>query len=311
MSRGTMEHAERERHSSPEKDGAKEVRAKKGDRNRILAVVGVMAALGIAAGTYMWIRSGRSASTDDAFIDGRILQINSKVAGQAVAVFVDDNQEVKKGDPLATIDPVDYRIKRDQARAELEAARAEARRSAAEEERARKLFDKEEVSRQVYDNASAAADVARAKADLADKKLAAADLDLANTQIVAPEAGRIARKSVELKSFVQVGQPLMALVTRDLWVTANFKETQLTQMKPGQKALIKIDAFPGREFHGHVDSVQPGTGSRFSLFPPENATGNFVKVVQRVPVKIVFDDPPESMPPLAAGMSVVPTVDLR
>jgi len=100
--------------------------------------------------------------------------------------------------------------------------------------------------------------------------------------------------------FVQVGQQLMALVTGDLWVIANFKETQLEHIRPGQPADTRVDAFPGKVFHGHVDSIQRGTGARFSLLPPENATGNYVKVVQRVPVKIVFDDPPDPQYPLGS-----------
>jgi membrane fusion protein (multidrug efflux system) len=164
------------------------------------------------------------------------------------------------------------------------------------------------VSRQAEDAALSSADVALAQSDLAEKKVAAAELDLGDTRIKAPADGQVARKGVEPGSFVQVGQPLMALVTPDVWVTANFKETQLTRVRPGQKVRIEVDAFPGRTYHGHVDSVQRGTGARFSLFPPENATGNFVKVVQRVPVKIVFDEPPEALLGLAPGMSAVPTI---
>ena len=103
----------------------------------------------------------------------------------------------------------------------------------------------------------------------------------------------------------------MALVTDDLWVVANFKETQLAEIRPGQSVEIKVDAYPRKVFRGHIDSIQAGTGSRFSLLPPENATGNYVKVVQRVPVKIVFDDPPDPERPLGPGMSVVPEVKVR
>ena len=99
------------------------------------------------------------------------------------------------------------------------------------------------------------------------------------------------RKNVEPGSYVQVGQPLLAVVEPDVWVVANFKETQLTEMRPGQPVTVNVDTYPGVDFKAHVDSVQRGSGSRFSLLPPENATGNYVKVVQRVPVKIVFDDP--------------------
>jgi membrane fusion protein (multidrug efflux system) len=241
-------------------------------------------------------------------LESHVLPISSRVSGQALRVEATDNQAVKAGDLLVEIDPRDYDLKLAQRRAELAAARAEARRAASDADRARQLFGKGQMSRQAEDAALSSADVAQAQADLAEKKVAAAELDLSDARIKAPADGQVARKGVEPGSYVQVGQPLMALVTPDVWVTANFKETQLTRVRPGQKVLIDVDSFPGRTFHGHVDSLQRGTGARFSLFPPENATGNFVKVVQRVPVKIVFDEPPESLGRLAPGMSAVPTI---
>jgi membrane fusion protein (multidrug efflux system) len=110
-------------------------------------------------------------------------------------------------------------------------------------------------------------------------------------------------------NYAAVGQALMMFVPREVWITANFKETQLNLMRPGQPVTISIDAYPGRTFKGHVDSVQSGSGTAFSLLPAENATGNYVKIVQRVPVKIVFDTPPDVL--LGPGMSVVPTVKVR
>jgi membrane fusion protein (multidrug efflux system) len=151
---------------------------------------------------------------------------------------------------------------------------------------------------------------AAADRDRALAQVRQAELDLSYTTIRAPESGQIAKKSVELGAYVQVGQALLALVPKDMWVVANFKETQLTHMRPGQKAEIRIDAYPGRSFKGHLDSVQVGTGARFSLLPPENATGNYVKVVQRVPVKLVFDEATDGIV-LAPGMSVEPEVLLR
>jgi membrane fusion protein (multidrug efflux system) len=138
-----------------------------------------------------------------------------------------------------------------------------------------------------------------------------AQLELSYTKIVAPEAGRITQRSVEPGRYVQVGQPLLSIVPDRLWVVANFKETQLHAMRPGQAVAITVDAYPTRTFRGHVDSIQAGAGAAFSLLPPENATGNYVKVVQRVPVKIVFDDPPDPHDVLGPGMSVVPTVTVR
>ncbi|MCA1816496.1 MAG: HlyD family secretion protein [Acidobacteria bacterium] len=137
-----------------------------------------------------------------------------------------------------------------------------------------------------------------------------AELELSYTKIYAPGAGRITNKSVEEGALVQVGQPLMAVVQSDVWVVANFKENQIGRMHVGQHVDISVDAYPGKVFRGHVESLQAGTGSRFSMMPAENATGNYVKVVQRVPVKIVFDDPPDSNYMLAPGMSVVPEVQV-
>ncbi len=138
-----------------------------------------------------------------------------------------------------------------------------------------------------------------------------AELEFSYTKVLATEDGRMARKTVEAGNFVQPGQALVSLVPPDVWVVANFKETSLERLKPGLKVSISVDAYPGKVFRGHVDSVQPGSGSVFSLLPPENATGNFVKIVQRVPVKIVFDDPPDPNCWLAPGMSVIPEVELK
>jgi len=141
--------------------------------------------------------------------------------------------------------------------------------------------------------------------------VAQAELELSYTKLYAPDDGRVTNKSVEEGALVQSGQPLMAIVPGDVWVTANFKENQIGNMRPGQSAEITVDAYPDKVFKGHVDSIQAGTGARFSLLPPENATGNYVKVVQRVPVKIVFDEPPDPAHMLAPGMSVVPEVKVR
>jgi len=138
-----------------------------------------------------------------------------------------------------------------------------------------------------------------------------AQLNLSYTRITAPWAGTVTRKSVVEGNFVQVGQALMALVSDQPWVVANFKESQLERMRSGQPVEIRIDAYPNRKFKGHIDSVQNGSGARFSLLPPENATGNYVKVVQRVPVKILFDELPPKEWRVGPGMSVVPRVRVR
>jgi membrane fusion protein, multidrug efflux system len=227
----------------------------------------------------------------------------------------------------------------DQARAQVGVAEANATNAMAGLKRSQSLIVKMAVSQQALDDAVAAARRTAAALIAAQKGLEAAEaqfgvtksqietaeaalrsaaaqaeqarLDLSYTEVTASEAGTIAHKNVSPGDYVQIGQNLIALVPLKIWITANFKETQLDLMRAGQPVEIRIDAYPGQTFHGHVDSFQRGSGPAFSLLPPENATGNFVKVVQRVPVKIVFDDPPDQGRPLGPGMSVVPRVKVR
>ena len=136
-----------------------------------------------------------------------------------------------------------------------------------------------------------------------------AETNLSRTTITAPVAGRVTKLTAAKGAYAQVGQALMIFVPREMWITANFKETQLTEMRPGQPVEVTIDSYPGRTFAAHVDSIQDGSGTVFSLLPAQNATGNFVKVVQRIPVKIVFDSPPDVY--IGVGMSVEATVKVR
>jgi membrane fusion protein (multidrug efflux system) len=152
---------------------------------------------------------------------------------------------------------------------------------------------------------------AQAQIEEAAANLQAAKLNESYTEIRAPEDGRVTEKAVEPGDYVQTGQTLFALVPANVWVTANYKEDQIGLMRPGQPAQIEIDALHGQTFPGHIDSIQSGSGARFSLLPPENATGNYVKVVQRVPVKIAFDHLPQVGLPLGPGESVVPTVEVE
>jgi len=154
----------------------------------------------------------------------------------------------------------------------------------------------------------AAVSVALAQLRLAEANVQAAQLDLSYTKVHAPCDGRVTRKAVEAGDYVQIGQQLMSLVPTDVWVIANFKESQLRKMKPGQPVSVEIDALGGRTFRARVDSVQAGSGAAFSLLPPENATGNYVKVVQRVPVKILFDEPLPADHTFGPGLSVTPSV---
>jgi membrane fusion protein, multidrug efflux system len=151
--------------------------------------------------------------------------------------------------------------------------------------------------------------VLKAQLESARAQLAQAASNLSRTIISAPVAGRVTQLTAAKGGYAAVGQALMMFVPRDVWITANFKETQLDLMRPGQPVDIEIDAYPDRTFEGRVDSVQAGSGTAFSLLPAQNATGNYVKIVQRVPVKIVFNKPPDVL--LGPGMSAVPTVKVR
>jgi membrane fusion protein (multidrug efflux system) len=366
-----------------------------------LAVIGIVLLAGAAGGTLYWLHAQRFESTDDAFIDGNIVQLAPQVAGLVAELRIDDNQVVRKGDLLLAIDPRDFEAQvaaakaaLDMAMAQREAAaaslalikvssgaslneatsaveqaghavevskaqvaanRAAAARAAADLARDEELIRAGNVSRQRLDQSRADAQTTRAQMLAAESSVAVsealaqqaearledarsapqkiavaeaqlrngdaqiaqaqanlhqAEINLAYTKIFAPQDGRITRKAVQLGDLVQKNQVIASLVAGMPWVSANFKETQLTRVRPGQPVEIKVDAYPGQSYHGHVDSVQQGTGARFSLLPPENATGNFVKVVQRVPVKIVFDGLPDGAGLLALGMSVVPTVEV-
>jgi membrane fusion protein (multidrug efflux system) len=395
-----------------------------GGRGRMIAIGAVVLVAVIAL--FVWLSSGKQ-STDDAQIDGHITQVSSRVGGTVVKLNFEDNQVVKAGDVLVELDPRDYQVAVDRAKAELADAQANAAaatsgipitevststgtrsatggleeaqagvgmaesqiasahaelvaaqarqrdrestatKTARDVDRLKPLVAKEEISQQQFDAAVAAAESARAAADAARSEAAAAEtaiaiaeqrarqsrgtaaqaqaavqatrsapqqmqvtraraamaearvqqsqaalaqaeLNLQRTRIKAPSSGVVSRKNVEVGQVVQPGQPLLALVSQDdLWVTANFKETQLKNMRAGQRAKVSVDAV-GRDFEGHVDSIAPATGAKFSLLPPENATGNYVKVVQRVPVKIVIDPGQDPEHRLRPGMSVAPSV---
>jgi len=281
------------------------------NKKRAFLIFGVLLLMGLSIGFFVYLHARHYESTDDAFIEAHVIPISARVSGLVLAVHVNDNQFVKKGDLLIEIDPADYGVKRNEQRAKLAAAEAEAKRSALDVARYQELYQKDEITRQQLDNALAQAAAEMADVEQSRAVVKQAELNFSYTQIRAPQDGRITRKSVEAGSYVQVGQTLLSVVPPDVWVTANFKETQLTHMHPGQAVRIHADAYPHHDFHGHIDSIQSGTGARFSLLPAENATGNYVKVVQRVPVKILIEDNNDPQFLLAPGMSVVPTVDLK
>ena len=279
-----------------------------------LLTLPVFIAAGLAAGLiFAWVifKNVCYVATDDAFIDGNVLMVSPKVSAHVLNIPVEDNQAVAAGAVLVELDPRDFEIRGRMAAAELEGAKAEEEQARQDSDRYAKLSEADEISKQQMDRALLRARIAAAKVAEAEAALQKSALDLSYTRIASPVAGHVARKSVTLGAFVQPGQSLMAVVSDKKWVVANFKETDLTRLRPGQKAALTIDAYPGHSWAGHVDSVQRGTGARFSLFPPENAAGNYVKVVQRVPVKIVFDETVDDRYPLSGGMSVVPEVKVR
>jgi len=231
------------------------------------------------------------------------------VSGHVSKVLISDNQIVKKGDVLVEIDPRDYATKLEQARAKTAGMKAKLEQTVSDLTRYQALAEKDEVSRQILDHAKAANELSAADLSSAKAELQQAQLNMSYTKIIAPQDGRITRKSVEAGAFVGVGQALFAIVPNETWVVANFKETQLRHMKAGQTAEIKVDAY-GLKLAAHVDSLQSGTGSKFSMLPPENASGNFVKVVQRVPVKILFDEPLPAEHVIGPGLSVTPSVEV-
>jgi membrane fusion protein (multidrug efflux system) len=284
-------------------------RAKK---KKAFLIVGAIVAVGLVAGWFYASYSRTHISTDDAFIEGNIYTIAFRVAGTVKAVHVSDNQKVKKGDLLVELDPADYRSRRDAARANLALQRANLRFAQQELKRAKTLLAEEAGTADRYDKAASSEEMARAEVKLAEEHLEQAELNLGYTTVVAPADGDVTKKNVQVGNQVQANQPLMALVSLDdLWVIANYKETEMGGMHPGQEVRITVDTFPGRTFRGTVDSIMAGTGVSFSLFPAENATGNYVKVVQRIPVKIRLDRSSDPGQVLRVGMSVVPTVITR
>ena len=292
-----------------------------------------------------WMYFSTFETTDDAFVEGHIVRISPKITGIIEKLYIDDNQHVKKGDLLLVIDDRDYQVKYDQAKAAYEMAlyrqksavvdkvSAETDLKVAKQdfERYKNLFEKGAVSQQEYDQAKSKYDVAKANyataqqavfskeknkvADAELKRLEAAmkqaELELSYTKIYAPDDGKITNRSAEEGAYINAGAPLFSIVPDKRWVVANFKETQLDGMRVGQPVRIKVDAYPHLKLMGKVDSIQSSTGAKTSMFPPENAVGSYVKVVQRVPVKIVFTDKLDPQYNIEPGMSVVPKVYIK
>jgi len=350
-------------------------------RNVAFGILVVALVVGVVALFFFLEYRRTHVTTDDAFVDGRIHVVASKVPGTVLALHVKDNQFVNKDEPVLDIDPVDYRVALQEAQANLEMEKArltevqsrvettrkqlmeiraslDAARSAlkaqealawkadADLKRAEPLIKEQIVTQEYYDQRKTNQDVAVAQVKSARENVnrlegsvesqkslirqmeaavapqqaliqqrealvEKARLNLGYTNILAPASGYVTKRSAEVGNQVQAGQPLLAVVPlaqEQIWITANYKETELRDVKPGQKVEIKVDTYPGKVFRGRVNSIMAGTGSVFSLFPPENATGNYVKIVQRIPVRVTLDEGSDPDHLLRVGMSVVPTI---
>lgn len=352
-------------------------------RKKIAILLFIIVIITAIIGLYTYVNYKKThISTDDAFIDGRIHTISSKIPGTVRHIHVHDNEFVNKGSLLVDIDEKDYVIRVNQAMSALDAEKsklsefettievtkkklseliflvtsaqanlklreAELRQSNLDFKRISKLYAKNIATQEQFEKMKTSHDIAAVRREAAEEQvkqskasletqyavikqtesahnaqkskvkqkeelLAAEELQKSYTKIYAPVDGYITKKNVESGNQIQAGQPLMAVVPLDdIWITANYKETQLERVKPGQKVDIRIDTYPGEVFHGTVHSIMAGTGSVFSLFPPENATGNYVKVVQRIPVKIILADTPITDYVFRIGMSVVPTIVIK
>ncbi|MGH8151018.1 MAG: efflux RND transporter periplasmic adaptor subunit [Steroidobacteraceae bacterium] len=353
--------------------GAQDARAAVGvdpaKRRRFTLIAVVVVAAVVVAAAVWWLIERNYESTDDAYIDTRLVYLSPQVAGRVLHVYANDNVRVQKGELLVEIDPANAQARVDQAQAQvaqataqLAAVNAQLRVSEANDQRTRaavtgaaaqaanaardlaryrglnaampsavavQQFDQARMqavhtaserevatldakaAAQQVDAARTQIAVAQAQIKAAQAGLQQARLNLGYTRIVAPCDGTVANRSVAVGDYVQAGEDLLAIVPFDIWITANFKETQLDEMRLGEKVDIGIDAYPGVKFAGHVDSIQRGAGQAFSVLPAQNATGNFIKVVQRVPVKILIDRPALGSFELGPGMSVRVRVHVR
>ncbi|MDE2230310.1 MAG: HlyD family secretion protein [Alphaproteobacteria bacterium] len=299
-----------------------------------LLLLGPILVLLVAA--YLYLTAGATVSTDDAYVQADKVTVSADVAGRVVAVEVHDNQPVHAGQVLFRLDDRQYRIAVEHAQAALAAARLRAREALAnlayrqrEFDRQQRLFASRVTSQAALDEARNALDVARQQAAglappspaddaaaidaeierhplvlEAKAALDQAELDLSHTVVTAPLDGIVTKvNDLPVGEYLNTATPAFALVaTGHVWIEANFKETELTHVLPGDAATVSVDTYPGKTFRGHVQSIGPGTGLVFSVLPAQNATGNWVKVVQRVPVRVVIDNPDPARP-LRAGMS--------
>jgi membrane fusion protein (multidrug efflux system) len=312
---------DRQRRERDDKDRDKKFHVSR----KTLIIGGACVAVVLIGVLLYWLHARNFESTDDAYTTTHVHEISARVAGTVEQVNVDDNQLVKAGQTLVVLDQRDFKVAVEQAQAQVLQRRAAAQQARANLDHAQQDYDRftklsheKVVSKQDLDNATAALRTGKGAMDAATADLATAEAALHNaelqfsyTTIIAPADGVVGKKTVETGQRIQPAQALMAVVERNVWVLGNFKETQIGRMRVGQHVDVKIDAIPDHKFSAHIDSLQPGTGAVFSLLPPDNATGNFTKIVQRVPVKIVFDDVGKYRARVVPGLSCQPKINLR
>ena len=313
-------------------------------KKRILIIIAVVIA--IIFTVLFYLHTLRFETTDDAYIESDLIQIAPRVSGQIEEIYIEDNKRINEGDLIAKIDDTDYKVKLAQAeamyekalysqkvaKAKLDAVNSEISLAKKDLERYKNLYKEGAVSLQTLDSAQTKYENAKAKLMAAEEDILSAtndkvadanlrvlkaqkdqaELNLKYTKVIAPNSGTVANRNIDKGKFVQTGQPMFMLVTDKIWIEANFKENQVGKMHPGQNVTIKIDAYPNKKFKGKIESIQRASGAKSSLFPPENAVGSFVKIVQRIPVKIIFTEDIDSEKyNIVPGMSVEPKVRVK
>lgn len=288
----------------------------------------LLVVLGLAGAGYWYVKVRGVIATDDAYVDGDRVSVSTKMLGRVVELGAEEGDTVSEGELLVRLDDADLRAQEGQAQASLALARENVQLSVVEVQRAKDDFDRaatqlrgKVIPQEQYDHAKTALDMAdaRQRIALAQVQTARAQLQvletqLANTRVTAPLTGVVARRWALPGDVVQAGQPIFAIYDlADLWVTANFEETKIGRIHPGDSVAIRVDAYPARELTGVVRWIGAAAASQFSLIPPNNASGNFTKVTQRVPVRIAIDrsapgagDPVTLVPGLSVEVSIRP-----
>ncbi len=281
-----------------------------GTKKKVGAIVVAVLVLG---GSYFFYQNYFYVSTDNAMVQAPTTLLSSKVSGIIIRADIQENQKVKAGQLLVEIKPDDYQNNLDQQESEMQALEAQEKGAQTNYDRTLRLFQKGASTQERLDTVTTQLNSLQAKLKSAQAQVAQAKLNLDYTQIKAPSDGKVGRKSFEVGMLASSGQPLMGFVgTNERWVVANLKETDMENVAEGKTAKVEVDAIPGREFEGVVESISPSTGATFSLLPPDNATGNFTKVVQRVPVRIKLLNLSESdSDRLQAGLSAEVKVKIR